>query len=309
MLAILGITAPIFILIGIGFLCCSGGIVSREQAGGMGRFVITLALPALVIKALLEHPLEAVINWNYMLAYGAGSLASFAVGYAIARWGRRDSPGGAALAGLGSSVSNSGFVGYPIVVMVIGSPAAVALALGMMIENLLMIPLALTIAELGRRQDGSVWQALGGTLRNLVRHPVLIAITIGMVLAILDIRPPAVLMRVIEMLAMASAPVALFVIGASLTGLKVGAMYTDMAQLAVGKLLFHPLLVMACFLLFPVDDPGLRMAGVLMAAAPMMSIFPILGARYGLEGRCAAALVATTVVSFLSISLFLWLLH
>ncbi|HAJ88292.1 MAG TPA: permease, partial [Pseudomonas sp.] len=42
---------------------------------------------------------------------------------------------------------------------------------------------------------------------------------------------------------------------------------------------------------------------------PMMSIYPILGARYGLEGRCAAAVVSATVLSFLSISLFLWLLH
>jgi len=193
--------------------------------------------------------------------------------------------------------------------MVVGSPAAVALALGMMIENLLMIPLALTLAELGRQSDAGVWRALSGTLKSLVCHPVLIAITLGLTLAVLGLRPPAVMMRVIDMLALASAPVALFVIGASLNGLRVGALYTDMALLAVGKLLLHPLLVMGCFLLFPVNDPELRLAGILMAAAPMMSIYPILGARYGLEGRCAAAVVSATVLSFLSISLFLWLLH
>jgi hypothetical protein len=172
-----------------------------------------------------------------------------------------------------------------------------------------MIPLALTLAELGRQSDAGVWRALSGTLKSLVRHPVLIAITLGLTLAVLGLRPPAVMMRVIDMLALASAPVALFVIGASLNGLRVGALYTDMAQLAVGKLLLHPLLVMGCFLLFPVNDPELRLAGILMAAAPMMSIYPILGARYGLEGRCAAAVVSATVLSFLSISLFLWLLH
>jgi predicted permease len=308
-LAILGITAPIFILVGIGFLACRSELISREQAAGMGRFVITFALPALVIKALIDQPLEQVLNWNYLCAYGLGSLASFALGYGISRRVRGDSLSGSALAGLGSSVSNSGFVGYPIVVMVVGSPAAVALALGMMIENLLMIPLALTLAELGRQSDAGVWRALSGTLKSLVRHPVLIAITLGLTLAVLGLRPPAVMMRVIDMLALASAPVALFVIGASLNGLRVGALYTDMALLAVGKLLLHPLLVMGCFLLFPVNDPELRLAGILMAAAPMMSIYPILGARYGLEGRCAAAVVSATVLSFLSISLFLWLLH
>ncbi|MCF7203507.1 AEC family transporter [Pseudomonas oligotrophica] len=309
MLAILAITAPIFILIGIGFLACRSQLVSREQAAGMGRFVITFALPALVIKALLERPLDEVLNWNYLLAFASGSLASFAIGYLVARRLRGDSLSGSALTGLGSAVSNSGFVGYPIVAMVVGPPAGVALALGMMVENLLMIPLALTLAELGRQREASVWQALGGTLASLMRHPVLIAISLGLGMALLDVRPPPVLMRVIEMLALASAPVALFVIGASLNGLKVGTLYGDMLQLSASKLLLHPLLVMGGFLLFPVADPQLRLAGILMACAPMMSIFPILGARYGLEGRCAAALVSATVLSFLSISLFLWLLH
>lgn len=61
-LAILGITAPIFILVGIGFLACRSELISREQAAGMGRFVITFALPALVIKALIDQPLEQALN-------------------------------------------------------------------------------------------------------------------------------------------------------------------------------------------------------------------------------------------------------
>lgn len=108
MLAILGITAPIFILVGIGFLACRSELISREQAAGMGRFVITFALPALVIKALIDQPLEQVLNWNYLCAYGLGSLASFALSYGISRRVRGDSLSGSALAGLGSSVPTAG---------------------------------------------------------------------------------------------------------------------------------------------------------------------------------------------------------
>jgi len=306
MLVILGITAPIFILIAIGFLACRFGLISRDQAGGMGRFVITFALPALVIRALLERPLAEVIDWYYLLAYGLGSLLVFGLGYVVARFVRKDSLSGSALAGLGVSVSNSGFVGYPIVVMAIGAPAGVALALGMIIENLLMIPLALTLAELGRHSDGGVWKALRGTVYNLARHPILIAISAGLLMALLELHPPPVAMKVIDMLATASAPVALFVIGASLNGMKPGGMMMDVSQLAIGKLIIHPLMVLLCFTLLPVSDPVLATAGVLMAAAPMMSIYPILGARYGLEGRCAAGLVVATVLSFLSVSVFIW---
>ncbi|MCJ0973161.1 AEC family transporter [Pseudomonas sp. PS1] len=308
MLSILAITAPIFILIAIGFVSSRAALVSRDQVAGMGRFVITLALPALVIRALLERPLHEVIHWNYLIGYGLGSLLIFGLGYAFARLVRKDNLSGSALAGLGMSVSNSGFVGYPIVVLVVGGPAAVALALGMMIENALLIPLALTLAELGQQNGGNVGTALLGTLRNLVRHPVLIAIVLALLMATLDVRPPTFVMRAIDMLAQASAPVALFVIGASLNGLKPGGMALDVGQLLIGKLILHPLLVWLCFSLLPISDPALRTAGVLMAAAPMMSIYPILGARYGLEQRCAAGLVAATVMSFLSISAFVWLM-
>lgn len=306
MLAVLGITAPIFILIAIGFLACRFGIISRDQAGGMGRFVITFALPALVIRALLERPLADVIDWYYLLAYGLGSLLVFGLGYAFARFVRKDSLSGSALTGLGVSVSNSGFVGYPILVMAVGAPAGVALALGMMIENLLMIPLALTLAELGRQNEGGIGRALRGTAYNLIRHPVLIAITAALTMALLELHPPPVMMKVIDMLATASAPVALFVIGASLSGMKPGGMLMDVGQVTFGKLILHPLLVLLCFTVLPVSDPLLITAGVLMAAAPMMSIYPILGVRYGLEGRCAAVLVVATVLSFLSVSFFIW---
>lgn len=235
MLAVLGITAPIFILIAIGFVACRFGIISRDQAGGMGRFVITFALPALVIRALLERPLADVIDWYYLLAYGLGSLLVFGLGYAFARFVRKDSLSGSALTGLGVSVSNSGFVGYPILVMAVGAPAGVALALGMMIENLLMIPLALTLAELGRQNEGGIGRALRGTAYNLIRHPVLIAITAALTMALLELHPPPVMMKVIDMLATASAPVALFVIGASLSGMKPGGMLMDVGQVTFGR--------------------------------------------------------------------------
>ncbi|QEY62868.1 AEC family transporter [Metapseudomonas lalkuanensis] len=308
MLQILGITAPIFILIGIGYLSARGRLVSPEQVLGLGKFVITFALPALVIRALLEKPLDEVFDATYLLAYGIGSQLMFWGGFLFARLVRRDSLSGSALSGLGMSVSNSGFVGYPIVAMVLGSPAAVALALGMMVENLLMIPLALAIAELGRQNGGGLRAALLDTFMRLLRNPVIIAISVGLTLALLGVRLPAVPAKVVEMLAMASAPVALFVIGASLNGLRAGGLVKDVAQLSIGKLVLHPLAVLLCFQLLPPVDPVLRVAGVLFACSPMMSIYPILGQRYGLEGRCAAALVVCTVLAFVSISLFIGLL-
>jgi hypothetical protein len=39
----------------------------------------------------------------------------------------------------------------------------------------------------------------------------------------------------------------------------------------------------------------------------MLSIYPIFGARHGLQGLCAAALLLATVLAFLTMSTFAWL--
>ncbi len=308
MLAVLSITAPIFILIGLGFFSARIALVNRDQVRGMGTFVIYFALPALVFKALAERSLSEVLNGPYLAAYAMASLSLFGIGLLVARRWRGLNLSSSAILAMGMAVPNSGFVGYPIAVMVIGPTAALAMALGMLVENLLMIPLALAIAEAGR-QDGQGWTVVRETALRLLRNPLIIAIVLGLGMSLLELRLPVVPARVIEMLAAASAPVALFVIGATLNGMKAGGMAADLAQTSIGKLILHPLLMFAALSLVPGIDPLLMVAGVLFASAPMLSVFPILGQRFGLEERCAAALVGCTVLAFFSISGLLALLR
>ena len=308
MLAVLSITAPIFILIGLGFFSARIALVNRDQVRGMGTFVIYFALPSLVFKALAERSLSEVLNGPYLAAYAMASLSLFGIGLLLARRWRGLGLSSSAILAMGMAVPNSGFVGYPIAVMVIGPTAALAMALGMLVENLLMIPLALAIAEAGR-QGGQGWTVVRETALRLLRNPLIIAIVLGLGMSLLELRLPVVPARVIEMLAAASAPVALFVIGATLNGMKAGGMAADLAQTSIGKLILHPLLMFAALSLVPGIDPLLMVAGVLFASAPMLSVFPILGQRFGLEERCAAALVGCTVLAFFSISVLLALLR
>lgn len=58
----------------------------------------------------------------------------------------------------------------------------------------------------------------------------------------------------------------------------------------------------------PVSVP-LQWAVVLMAAAPMLCIYPILGQRHGRLDVSAASLLMATVASCGSVSVVLWALH
>ncbi|MFC3283341.1 AEC family transporter [Litchfieldella rifensis] len=308
MLAILGITSPIFLLIGVGYLAMLGGIVTRPQVQGVGTFVLYCALPALVIRALTQHPLQEVLNPHYLLAYGLGSVAIFAGALLLTRRLQRKPLSASAMHAMGMAASNSGFVGYPVAAMVLGSPAAVFLAMNMLIENLLIIPAALILGELGNHSGVGFREALRQTATRLARNPILIGLTVGVVFSASGLTLPGPVAKTIDMLASAAAPVALFVIGGTLYGLRTRGMAGDVGQIVLGKLILHPLAVLLAFLSLPSLDPFLLAGALLFASAPMISVFPIFGQRYGLAGVSAAALMMATLASFVTISLTIWLL-
>ncbi|WP_163558444.1 AEC family transporter [Halomonas sp. NO4] len=308
MLEILAITTPIFLLIAVGYLAIAGRIITREQVQGVGTFVMYCALPALVIRALTQNPLEEVFNPQYLLAYGLGSLVVFGLGLLLTLVWQRQPLGNGAIQALGMSAANSGFIGYPVAAMVLGSPAAVFLALNMLIENLLIIPAALILAELGNQSGAGLAETVRQTGRRLIRNPILIGLLVGVLLAASGLTLPGPLARSIDMLANAAGPAALFVIGASLFRLQVKGMLGDVGQIVVGKLILHPLAIVGAFLLMPEMDPFLLTGALLFACAPMISVYPLFGQRYAMGGVGAAALMVATLASFVTISVTIGLM-
>ena len=311
MFDVLAITAPIFLLIGIGYTARWRELISPVQLSGIGTFVLYFSLPALVIKALTQNPLEDVLSGSFLVAYGLGSIGTFALGLLVARRLQRKPLTEGALQALGMAASNSGFIGYPVGALVLGpTVAAKFLALCMLIENLVIIPLALILAEAGQQQGVRLGPLVRHTLQRLARNPIMIGLATGLTVAISGISLPVPLERVIEMLASASAPAALFVIGGTLYGLQLKGMVRDIASIATGKLLLHPLLVSGIFLLliwFVPDIDTMLLAGALLfASCPMISVYPLLGARFGMEGVGSAALMASTLLSFLTLSTVIW---
>lgn len=302
MFEILAITTPIFLIIGMGYVAMLLRIVSREQMQGVGNFVMYFALPALVIRALTQNPLEEVFNVDYLLAYGLGSVMIFSLALGLAVFIRKKSLQNGAMFALGMSASNSAFTGYPVAAMVLGPPAVTFMTLSMIIENLLIIPAALILAEMGRQSGGGLFRTLKQTANRLIRNPVLMAIVIGAVIAISEVSLPGPVTKAIDMVANGAGPAALFVIGGAIYGLRVRGVVMDVSQIVVGKLIFHPLAILLAFFLLPTSDPLLIVGALLFAAAPMASIYPLLGQRYGMVDVAAGALMAATLASFVTFS-------
>lgn len=308
MLEVAAIITPIFLLIGVGFMAMRFKMLNYEQMQGVSRFVLYIALPALLIRAITQSPLEEVFNIDYLLAYSIGSIGVFALALWYALKLKKQPLTIGSISALGMSVSNSAFSGYPVAVMIIGPPAANFLALNMIIENVLILPLALILAEAGQQTGRGVIKSLQKTLKQLAKNPILIGLLIGVLIAITDTQLPTPVTQAIDMLATAAGPAALFAIGGALYGLKIRGVMGEVSQIVTGKLVIHPLCVFICMWLIAGNDALLIAGGLLFAGAPMASVYPLLGQRYGMGNVAAGALMAGTLMFFVTISVIVGLM-
>lgn len=311
MLDILAITGPIYLTIALGFATTRLGLFSKSDMRVLGKFVVNLALPALLFNALAQRSLGEILNGRYLLVYAAGSLLALGLGWLWARRGAGQDGATSAYYAMGTACSNSGFVGYPIALLTLGPVAGVMLGLNMMVENLLLIPLLLALAERGDGHGGAWHRALRQSLGNLLRTPMVLGLLAGLLVSLLGWQLPAPVARTVTLFSQASGALSLFVIGGALVGLRIHGLRRQVAQIVAGKLLLHPLAVLAVLLLCEAAgmlplEPAMRVGLVLTAAMPMLGIYPILAQKHGQEGLAAAALLGATVASFVSISVLLW---
>jgi malonate transporter and related proteins len=308
MFEILAITIPIYVAIALGYGLTRWGIFPKSDMRAFGTFVVKVAMPALLFNALSQRKVSDILNADYVMAYALASLLTLALGIVWALRVGRHSRSMSSCFAMGMSCPNSGFVGYPIILLSLGPIAGVALALNMIVENLLIIPLLLAWAETGQGQQR--WhQIVVQTLKGMLSNPMIWGIVLGFLFSWFEVQLPASLSRTVTLFAQASGALSLFVIGGSLVGLPVKGMGSSVAQIAVGKLLFHPLVMtFVLWWVLPIQDPVLRMAALLTCAMPMFGIYPILTQKHGHDGLSAAALLVTTMASFVSLNALLWLL-
>ncbi|OYT86825.1 MAG: permease [Burkholderiales bacterium PBB6] len=308
---ILALTLPVYLLLGVGWLAVRGGLFNAADMRVMGKFVVNFSLPALLFHALASRSISEMLNLRFLAAFTLGSLAAMALSGLWAWRGRKRLPVLAVLQGWGSAHSNTGFFGFAIAAPLIGPPAAVAFALALMVENMVMLPLGLALSDAAHSREGGS-QSFNRAFRNAVfglrRNPMVLAIFAGAICAVFGLHLPASLTKAIELVATTASPTALVVIGGTLAGFSLSGMWGDISNVAAAKLLLHPLMVgLAMWALGPLDV-ALVSAAIVFAASPMMSIYPVIAQKYGHEGLAAATLVVTTLTSFVTMNAVLWLL-
>ncbi|MFE0804136.1 AEC family transporter [Streptomyces sp. NPDC058812] len=203
--------AVIAVVIAVGYV-----LGLRGHLGPQGREVLTklafhVASPALLFTTLATADLSVVFSSRLLVtALSTVAVAGVFVAVGVVRgWG----VGRTTIGALCSGYVNSGNLGIPIAVYVLGDASLVAPVL--LFQLVLVTPVAVTILDLsGGGGKGPLWRVLLTPLRN----PIALGSLAGVAVAASGVRVPDAVMDPVTLIGNMSVPAVLLAFGIGLCG-------------------------------------------------------------------------------------------
>ncbi len=300
MLAIFLKTLPFFALIALGWWAGRTRFFTAEATAYLTKFVFYFALSAMLFRFAANLSMDEIWDGRFAVAYLSACAVVYSIAMTVALL-RRVTLEEAAIEAQCAVIGNVGFLGAPMLVVLLG-PAAAGPVLLVLAIDLIVFSSLITLLITGRREGRmslGLFRILG---IGLLKNPMIVSITLGLLWSAVALPVPAPVNEFLSILGAAATPGALFAIGASLAT-KTAERMQVAAWLSFCKLILHPAAVaVAAFGIFHVD-PG--RAGVMVAAAalPVAGNVYILAQHYGVAPqRVSASILISTAVSILTVS-------
>jgi malonate transporter and related proteins len=306
---LLALILPFFGVIFLGYIVARIRKLPADALGWMNTFIIYVALPALFFQLLARTPIEKLTEWSFVASSAAATAIVFAIVFAVACWREKGDFAVPTIQGLAAAYGNIGYMGPGIALLAFGEDAAVPVALIFCFENIMHFAIApLMMALNGTDARSPIVLALD-VIRKIVFHPFIVATVLGVTAAAIDFQPPAALNAMVDILARAAAPCALFAMGVTLALRPLKRVPVELGYIVPMKLIVHPAL---CYLIMTSVggfDPVWVASAVLLASLPTAANVYVIGQQYDVwMERASATILVTTICSVATVTVLLYLL-
>lgn len=309
------ILLPVFALIAAGFMSRKAGVLGPHAASELSRFVIWLALPALLFDIMAHTPWQTFWHTEFISVYLLGTLGIF---FVILAWRRRQ---GAPLAcasvdGVAGAYSNTGYVGFPLLFLVFGETSLLPTTIASLIVVCILFALAVVLIESDLHAHKAWPLRIAHALVSVLKNPLVMAPLAGLLFSLSGWSLPNGVETFLDLLGAAASPAALISLGLFLADALqksqqagVGARRTAW-QLTALKLIGQPLLVAWLALwVFEMEREWAMMA-ILLAALPTGTGPYMLAEFYQRDAVITAqTILFSTVLSLFSLTLILQLMN
>ncbi|MGQ3356160.1 MAG: AEC family transporter [Phreatobacter sp.] len=304
MVELLGLVAPVFGLVALGYAAALAGLIGERAGEGLTAYLFVIGAPALMFKLLTAAVFPGVFPWGYWIAYYVGMAVVWVLATLLAARLFRRNRGDAVIAGLSTGQANTVLIGIPIILKAYGEEAAFPIAMLLAVN----LPITMTLATLMLEGTRA---ATGGTLfvklgRGLATHPLILAMAAGVAFQAMGIRPSGVAATMLDMVAGTTIPLSLIALGLSLKTYGRREDVPVALMICALRLLVHPAIAYVIAHHVFALPPAWTGTVVLFAAMPAGINAYLFAARYGQGVGIASTAVALSTLLAVASSI-LWL--
>lgn len=290
MLEIISNLIGLFLLMGVGFVAVRLKVVPQESSAALSALLLKITLPATLFSSLLRpFQREFLVDSAVIAVAGLGVFGcAIAVGAILAKCAQVPE-GSRGIWAFGTAFCNNGFMGYPIILAILGEE-------GLALAVILGIPFNLLVYSLGVKlicMDCPAGSGAKMGWRGIVFSNINIAVMAGLVFYLCQIPLPEVLATPIGYLSDVTTPLSMFVTGMSLAAGRGRELFQDRDAFtaAIVRLLVMPILTFAVLRMLPFSNSLIPDMILITMAMPAASVTTILAENYGGNTRLAAKIV------------------
>jgi len=296
--ALLNPILPVFALFGVGFIA---GLTNRygvDEARGINRFAIQIAVPVLVFGILVRSKISE-FDLHLMGNYFAVEVAIYLAVFLLARFVFARPLGEAIVLGMAASFSNHVFYVLPIAVELYGSQAAGPIGAIITVDAVIIFGATVILMEFLTAENPSRAALVG----QIVKNPSLVAIALGAIILIFSIPLHPGILTFVQFTGAAAAPACLFALGIILANSDAFKFDGFAGLLSVISLLAVPVILYGVNQMTGQGDKSVAGYYLLVAAGPVGAMPFVIALRYGVEtSTITKAIVYSTLASLFTLA-------
>lgn len=212
MLATLEILLPVFGLIFAGFACRRRGVLGPNSASELNRFVVWLALPALLFDTMAHATWRQLYQPAFVATFSIACISVFVLILATRLLSGRHLAD-ASVDAIAASYPNTGYIGFPLGMIAFGQASLTPTTIATILVACVLFAFAIVLIEIGLQTERTPHKLGLKVLGSLARNPLIVSPIAGVLFASLHVAMPPSAQTFLKLLAGAASPCALVSLG------------------------------------------------------------------------------------------------
>lgn len=301
---VLSSVLSLFLIMLVGVYANKKKIITPALNRGLSDLLINITLPMLILTSFMtsfDEGMKTNITKSFLYSLLA-FIISFVISYVFViplSGDKKD------VVNFSNIFSNTGFIGFPILAVVLGSEGVIYGAVYSMFFNFIVFSYGIMLFKGFKKGNDFKREIL-----RVLKHPAIIAVFIGMIVMMFSITIPEIIYSSLKLVGSITGPLSMIVVGVTLSDVKFKNLLNDWTiyYASIIKLIIMPIILIYFFKLIGATSIVTNTV-VLLNAMPTATLASIFAEKYDKELEFTTIIVViTTLLSVITIPLIIKIL-